>query len=470
MPLRANALGFLLALLTSLATVAQESAQDAQQDTVYEAYDPHGDHPRAGIAADTSALPLEELQMFADVFNQIRQGYVESVPDSKLFELAVQGMLSGLDPHSVFLKEKAFDSLQETTKGEFSGLGIEIGQSRGYVTIIAPIDGSPAEAAGLEAGDVILKIDGESVRDLPVNKSVELMRGPTGSEVILTIGRRGVADPFDVIVIRDIIKVPSVRSRELMEGYLWLRASQFQRDTGQEAIAKIESALSEGPLKGIVLDLRNNPGGVLGASVDMAGAFLDGGLVVYTEGRHPQSKDRFDAPPGDMINEVPVVVLINGGSASASEIVAGALQDRRRAVIMGTRSFGKGSVQTILPVTDTRAVKLTTALYYTPNGRSIQAEGIVPDIVVERAEVKSVESNRRTKEADLQGSLSGGDPADSQSESEALTELRNSDNQLYEALTLLRGINLLSPQPATESEAMAEAESSEAQNTKSGEA
>ena len=470
MPLRASALGFLLALFTSLAAVAQESAQDAQQDTVDEASDPHGDHPHTGIAADTSALPLEELQMFADVFNQIRQGYVESVPDSKLFELAVQGMLSGLDPHSVFLKEKAFDSLQETTKGEFSGLGIEIGQDRGYVTIIAPIDGSPAEAAGLEAGDVILKIDGESVRDLPVNKSVELMRGPTGSEVLLTIGRRGVADPFDVTVIRDIIKVPSVRSRELMEGYLWLRASQFQRDTGQEAIAKIESALREGPLEGIVLDLRNNPGGVLGASVDMAGAFLDGGLVVYTEGRHPQSKDRFDATPGDMIKEVPIVVLINGGSASASEIVAGALQDRRRAVIMGTRSFGKGSVQTILPVTDTRAVKLTTALYYTPNGRSIQAEGIVPDIVVERAEVKSVESNRRTKEADLQGSLSGGDPADSQSESEALTELRNSDNQLYEALTLLRGINLLSPQSAADSESMAEAESSEAQTTESGEA
>ena len=470
MPLRASALGFLLALFTSLAAVAQESVQDAQQDTVDEASHPHGDHPHAGIAADTSALPLEELQMFADVFNQIRQGYVESVPDSKLFELAVQGMLSGLDPHSVFLKEKAFDSLQETTKGEFSGLGIEIGQDRGYVTIIAPIDGSPAEAAGLEAGDVILKIDGESVRDLPVNKSVELMRGPTGSEVLLTIGRRGVADPFDVSVIRDIIKVPSVRSRELMEGYLWLRASQFQRDTGQEAIAKIESALSEGPLEGIVLDLRNNPGGVLGASVDMAGAFLDGGLVVYTEGRHPQSKDRFEATPGDMIKEVPIVVLINGGSASASEIVAGALQDRRRAVIMGTRSFGKGSVQTILPVTDTRAVKLTTALYYTPNGRSIQAEGIVPDIVVERAEVKSVESNRRTKEADLQGSLSGGDPADSQSESEALTELRNSDNQLYEALTLLRGINLLSPQSAADSESMAEAESSEAQTTESGEA
>jgi carboxyl-terminal processing protease len=416
-----------------------------QPISAQEASELSDDNPHQADLEERQSLPLEELQMFADVFNQIRQGYVESVPDSKLFEMAVQGMLSGLDPHSVFLEEKAYDSLQENTQGEFSGLGIEIGQDRGYITIIAPIDGSPAEAAGLEAGDVILKIDGESIRDLPVDQSVDLMRGPTGSEVLLTIGRRGTQDPFDVTVIRDIIKVPSVRSRELMKGYLWLRAAQFQKDTGNEAIAVLQEALTEGDLKGVVLDLRNNPGGVLGASVDMAGALLDGGLVVYTEGRHPQAAERFEAPAGDILDELPIVVLINGGSASASEIVAGALQDRRRAVIMGTRSFGKGSVQTILPVTETRAVKLTTALYYTPNGRSIQAEGIVPDIVVERAEVKSVESARRTKESDLQGSLSGGDPVDTEAESESLTELRNSDNQLYEALTLLRGINLLRP-------------------------
>ena len=426
---------FLLALSLSLPSLSEEQAAG-------------DDDPHHLNSEPPQALPLAELQMFADVFNQIRQGYVESVPDSKLFELAVQGMLSGLDPHSVFLKERAYDSLQETTQGEFSGLGIEIGQDGGYITIIAPIDGSPAEAAGLQAGDVILKIDGDSIRDLPVDRSVDLMRGPTGSEVLLTIGRRGLAEPFDVTVVRDIIKVPSVRSRELMDGYLWLRAAQFQKDTGLEAISILEKALVQGPLRGIVLDLRNNPGGVLGASVDMAGAFLDGGLVVYTEGRHPQAADRYEAQSGDMLNGAPIVVLINGGSASASEIVAGALQDRRRAVIMGTRSFGKGSVQTILPINDTRAVKLTTALYYTPNGRSIQAEGIVPDIVVERAEVKSVESSRRTKESDLQGSLSGGDPADTQSESEALTALRNSDNQLYEALTLLRGINLLTPDSA----------------------
>ena len=431
--LRPFGLGFVITALMCPPISAQEAAEVSDDN-------PH----KAGLE-ERQSLPLEELQMFADVFNQIRQGYVESVPDSKLFEMAVQGMLSGLDPHSVFLEEKAYDSLQENTQGEFSGLGIEIGQDRGYITIIAPIDGSPAEAAGLEAGDVILKIDGESIRDLPVDRSVDLMRGPTGSEVLLTIGRRGTQDPFDVTVIRDIIKVPSVRSRALMKGYLWLRAAQFQKDTGNEAIAVLQEALAEGDLKGVVLDLRNNPGGVLGASVDMAGALLDGGLVVYTEGRHPQAAERFEASPGDMLDDLPIVVLINGGSASASEIVAGALQDRRRAIIMGTRSFGKGSVQTILPVTETRAVKLTTALYYTPNGRSIQAEGIVPDIVVERAEVKSVESARRTKESDLQGSLSGGDPVDTEAESESLTELRNSDNQLYEALTLLRGINLLRP-------------------------
>ena len=431
--LRPFGLGFVITALMCPPISAQEAAEVSD------------DNPHQSGLEERQSLPLEELQMFADVFNQIRQGYVESVPDSKLFEMAVQGMLSGLDPHSVFLEEKAYDSLQENTQGEFSGLGIEIGQDRGYITIIAPIDGSPAEAAGLEAGDVILKIDGESIRDLPVDRSVDLMRGPTGSEVLLTIGRRGTQDPFDVTVIRDIIKVPSVRSRALMKGYLWLRAAQFQKDTGNEAIAVLQEALAEGDLKGVVLDLRNNPGGVLGASVDMAGALLDGGLVVYTEGRHPQAAERFEASPGDMLDDLPIVVLINGGSASASEIVAGALQDRRRAIIMGTRSFGKGSVQTILPVTETRAVKLTTALYYTPNGRSIQAEGIVPDIVVERAEVKSVESARRTKESDLQGSLSGGDPVDTEAESESLTELRNSDNQLYEALTLLRGINLLRP-------------------------
>ncbi len=410
-----------------------------------------GDHSIASPVNETTStetkqsLAMTELQLFADVFAQIRQAYVEIVPDSKLFELAVDGMLAGLDPHSVFLEEKAYSSLKETTKGEFSGVGIEIGQERGFITIIAPIDGSPAEAAGLKAGDIILKIDGESIRDLPIDRSVAKMRGEIGSEVSLTIGRRGVADSFVVSVSRDVVKIPSVRSLKLMDGFLWLRASQFQGDTGTEAISALETALTEGPIKGVVIDLRNNPGGVLGASVVLAGAFLDSGLVVYTKGRHPQSAENYQASPGDILNGAPIVVLINGGSASASEIVAGALQDRGRAIIMGTRSFGKGSVQTILPVSETRAVKLTTALYYTPNGRSIQAEGIIPDIVVERAEITSIEPGQQTKESDLRGSLSRSDPKAALSESESLRDLRNSDNQLYEALTLLRGINLLHP-------------------------
>ncbi len=402
-------------------------------------------HNKTALMETKQSLAMKELQLFADVFAQIRQAYVEIVPDSKLFELAVDGMLAGLDPHSVFLEEKAYSSLKETTKGEFSGLGIEIGQERGFITIIAPIDGSPAEAAGLRAGDIILKIDGESIRDLPIDRSVAKMRGEIGSEVLLTIGRRGVADSFVVSVMRNVIKIPSVRSRKLMDGFLWLRASQFQGDTGTEAITAVETALTQGSIKGVVIDLRNNPGGVLGASVALAGAFLDRGLVVYTKGRHPKSAENYQASPGDILNGAPIVVLINGGSASASEIVAGALQDRGRAIIMGTRSFGKGSVQTILPVSDTRAVKLTTALYYTPNGRSIQAEGIIPDIVVERAEITSIEPGQQTKESDLRGSLNRSNTKAALSESESLRDLRNSDNQLYEALTLLRGINLLRP-------------------------
>ena len=433
--LRPFRLGLFFTALVCQPVSAQETAEG-----------PH-DNPHQADLEERQSLPLEELQMFADVFNQIRQGYVESVPDSKLFEMAVQGMLSGLDPHSVFLEEKAYDSLQENTQGEFSGLGIEIGQDRGYITIIAPIDGSPAEAAGLEAGDVILKIDGESIRDLPVDRSVDLMRGPTGSEVLLTIGRRGTQDPFDVTVIRDIIKVPSVRSRELMKGYLWLRAAQFQKDTGNEAIAVLQEALAEGDLKGVVLDLRNNPGGVLGASVDMAGALLDGGLVVYTEGRHPQAAERFEASPGDMLDDLPIVVLINGGSASASEIVAGALQDHGRALILGTKTFGKGSVQTVMPLGDGRAVKLTTARYYTPNGRSIQAEGIVPDIVIERAEIRPYMAPDRVKEADLDGHLEAEEKVNKENDSLADNAENQSpaisDNQLYEALNLLKGFHLL---------------------------
>ncbi|HEY7775444.1 MAG TPA: S41 family peptidase, partial [Kineobactrum sp.] len=327
-------------------------------------------------AEETAArLPLDELRIFADVFNQIRLGYVEDIDDSTLLEYAIQGMLMNLDPHSAYLNEDAFDDLQTSTTGEFSGLGLEVGMEDGYVKIIAPIDGSPAAEAGLMAGDVILKLDDKSVKDMTLNEAIELMRGPKGSSIDLQIGRPGDSQPFDVTLVRDTIKVASVRERFLEPGYGYIRVAQFQSGTGQDIAAALARLMDKNDLKGLVLDLRNNPGGVLGASVDVAGLFMDGGLVVYTEGRLANSEARYSARPGDASNDAPLVVLINGGSASASEIVAGALQDHSRAVIMGTESFGKGSVQTVMPISESRAVKLTTALYFTPKGRSIQAAG-----------------------------------------------------------------------------------------------
>jgi carboxyl-terminal processing protease len=391
-------------------------------------------------------LPLEELRTFADVYNQIRAGYVNEIDDSTLLEYAIQGMLSGLDPHSVYLTEDDFSDLQEGTSGEFSGLGLEVGMKDGYVTIISPIDGSPAAAAGLQSGDVILKLDNVPVKGLSLADAIEKMRGPKGSEIELTIGRPGTSQPFTVTLERDTIKVASVRERWLEPGYGYIRIAQFQVGTGEDVAAALRKLQESGPLKGLVLDLRNNPGGVLSASVDVADLFLDGGPVVYTEGRLPNSDMHFDAKPGDITEATPLVVLINAGSASASEIVAGALQDRGRAVVMGSDSFGKGSVQTILPLSDSRAVKLTTALYFTPNGRSIQAEGIVPDIPVERARVTAYDVSGQITEADLSGHLGNGN-GDSKkpraSTAKLASELLASDNQLYEALTLLKGINIL---------------------------
>lgn len=386
-------------------------------------------------------LPLDELRTFADVFNQIRAGYVEEIDDSTLLEYAIQGMLMNLDPHSVYLTKDAFEDLQANTTGEFTGLGLEVGMESGYVKIISPIDGSPAAEAGLLPGDVILQLDQEPVKGLSLNDAVEKMRGPKGSEIELTIGRPGESQPFDVTLVRDIIKVASVRERELEAGYGYIRIAQFQKHTGKDVGEALERLREKGPLKGLILDLRNNPGGVLRACVDVADLFMDGGLVVYTEGRLPNSEVRFEAQPVDASGDVPLVVLINGGSASASEIVAGALQDHGRAVIMGTSSFGKGSVQTVLPISESRAVKLTTALYFTPEGRSIQAAGIEPDIVVERAQVTAYDNSRQLTEADLRGHLENANGEDGNRE--VSNGLLASDNQLYEALTLLKGVNIL---------------------------
>jgi len=387
-------------------------------------------------------LPLDELRTFADVYNQIRVGYVEEIDDSKLLEYAIQGMLMGLDPHSVYLTKDAFQDLQDTTSGEFSGLGLEVGMEDGYVKIIAPIDGSPAEKAGLQTGDIILKLGKVPIKGMSLNQAIEKMRGPKGSEIELTIGRSGESQPFQVTLVRDTIQVASVRNRWLEPGYGYIRIAQFQGRTGDDVAKALKKLADEQEIKGLVLDLRNNPGGVLRASVDVAGLFMNGGTVVYTEGRLANSDINYEATANDSTNGTPLVVLINGGSASASEIVAGALQDQSRAVIMGTNSFGKGSVQTVLPISESRAVKLTTALYFTPNGRSIQAEGIEPDIQVERAKVTAIDSSRRIAERDLDGRLdnAGGNTPAAKNPSR---ELLSSDNQLYEALTLLKGINIL---------------------------
>ena len=398
--------------------------------------------------APAVSTSFEELQLFADTFDAIRRGYVEDVTDAELFEMAVKGMLTSLDPHSAYLTDDDYENLQESTEGQFTGLGIEIGYRGGFIAIVTPIDGSPAIDAGLKAGDVILKIDGTSTQGMSTSESSTYMRGPEGTTVTLEIGRAGESQPFDVVVTRGVIDVPSVRSRELDDGYWLIRVSRFQRDSGREVTTAIESALEQGDVKGVVLDVRNNPGGVMNASVEMASNFLDGGSVVYTKGRHPDSMNTYNAEPGDLLRGVPVVDLVNGGSASASEIIAGALQDRGRAVIMGTQSFGKGSVQTVLPVSETKALKLTTSLYYTPNGRSIQAEGIVPDVIVERAQLTSLEQGNRLREADLNRSIESAG-SNIETETEAISTLREDDNQVYEAFTLLKGINVYQSLGAT---------------------
>ncbi len=408
--------------------------------------------PLSAVEEQQGQLPLEELRTFADVYNQIRIGYVEEIDDSTLLEYAIQGMLMGLDPHSMYLTGDAFQNLQDNTSGEFTGLGLEVSMEDGYVKIISPIDGSPAAAAGLQSGDIILKLGKVPVKGMSLNEAIEIMRGPKGSDIKLSIGRPGESQPFDVTLVRDTIKIASVRQRWLEPGYGYIRVAQFQHRTGDDVRKSLDKLMSEQALKGLVLDLRNNPGGILRASVDVAGLFMDGGNVVYTEGRLDNSDMRYDADQKDATEGIPLIVLINRGSASASEIVAGALQDHGRAVVMGTHSFGKGSVQTILPLSDSRAVKLTTALYFTPNGRSIQAEGIEPDILVERAKVTAYDNTQRITEADLSGHLDNAngksgkksnDKANGKKDKELASKLLSEDNQLYEALTLLKGLNVL---------------------------
>lgn len=404
---------------------------------------------------DSGSLPLEELRTFTEIFAKIKNDYVEPITDEDLLENAIKGMLAGLDPHSAYLVPDDYKELQAGTSGEFGGLGIEVGMEDGFVKVIAPIDDTPAHRAGVEAGDLIIRLDDTPVKGMSLAEAVKIMRGKPGTDIILTVVREGADGPLNIVITRDVIRVTSIKSRVLEDGYAYVRISQFQSRTGEglrDAIADLKTKV-DGPIKGLVLDLRNNPGGVLSAAVSVSDAFLTKGLIVYTEGRLADASIKFSAKPTDVIAGAPIIVLVNAGSASASEIVAGALQDHKRAIIMGNQTFGKGSVQTILPMDNGSALKLTTARYFTPSGRSIQASGISPDIELEQVRVAKVERrSQRVKEANLPGHLKNNEDKeadlskeDGAAKDEAAEEqsLAQRDYALYEALNLLKGLHIL---------------------------
>ena len=421
--------------------------------------------PLIAQEAERTQNIYEQLDLFGDIFERIRAQYVEEVDSSELIEAAINGMLTSLDPHSSYLAPEDFDDMRVQTRGEFGGLGIEVTQEEGFVKVVSPMDGTPADAAGIEAGDFITHVNGESVLGLTLDNAVEMMRGPVGSEIIITVVREGVEEPFDVSIIRDTIKVTAVRSR-IVGNTVVLRITTFNDQTTPGLEAELKKSLEElGGMEnvdGFVVDLRNNPGGLLTEAISVSDAFLDKGEIVSTRGRDPADGERFNATQGDLTAGKPIVVLINGGSASASEIVAGALQDHRRAIVVGTKSFGKGSVQSVVPLRGDGAMRLTTARYYTPSGRSIQALGVMPDIVVAQpprppattAEEDTQSIARRPQsEADLRGIISN----DSMSEDERklleeerarieeTAALRDEDYQLAYAVDILRGLKAVAP-------------------------
>ena len=418
----------------------------------------------AQTAGKTSSV-YEQLDLFGDVFERIRSQYVEEPENGKLMEAAINGMLTSLDPHSSYMNAQDFADMQVQTKGEFGGLGIEVTQEDGYVKVVSPIDGTPADKAGIQTNDIITQVDGATVLGLTMDQAVDMMRGPIGSEVVITVVREGVAEPFDVSIIRETIKVAAVKGRVVGETVV-LRITSFTDQTNSGLQAELAKAVAEAggadKVNGFVLDLRNNPGGLLTQAIDVSDAFLNEGEIVSTRGRGPQDNERFNAVAGDLAEGKPVVVLINGGSASASEIVAGALQDHRRAIVVGTKSFGKGSVQTIIPVRGDGAMRLTTARYYTPSGRSIQALGVMPDIVVnqppvdpEKATADEADKEATRSEADLRGILSNDSMTDEErkqlEEDRARTEeaakLRDDDYQLAYAVDILRGLSAVAHNP-----------------------
>jgi carboxyl-terminal processing protease len=397
-----------------------------------------------GSAARAAASDTyRELNLFGDVFERVRADYVEKPEDSKLVESAINGMLAGLDPHSSYMDPKSFRDMQVQTRGEFGGLGIEVTMEDGLVKVVAPIDDTPAAKAGVMANDIITQLDDEAVQGLTLNQAVDKMRGPVNTKIKLTIMRKGADKPIDVTIMRDVIRVKSVRSHAEGSDVGYIRITQFNEQTTdglKQAINDLNSQLGADKIKGWIVDLRNNPGGLLDQAISVSDTFLDKGEIVSTRGRNPEETQRFNARPGDMTKNKPVILLINGGSASASEIVAGALQDHKRATLVGTRSFGKGSVQTIIPLgAGNGALRLTTARYYTPSGRSIQAKGITPDIEVQQDVPADLKGQTDSKgEASLRGHLKaeGGEETGSQS---YVPPDEKDDKALQMSLDLLRG-------------------------------
>ncbi|WP_135449572.1 MULTISPECIES: S41 family peptidase [Tabrizicola] len=422
--------------------------------------------PLIAQEAGGSASVYEQLDLFGDIFERIRAQYVEEVSTEKLVTAAINGMLTSLDPHSSYLSAKDFEDMQVQTRGEFGGLGIEVTQEEGFIKVIAPMDGTPADKAGIRAGDFITHVNGESVLGLMLDEAVEKMRGPVGSEIIITVVREGVPEPFDVSIIRDTIKMTAVRGRVVGQTIV-LRITTFNDQTTSGVNDALKKGLEElggiENLDGVVIDLRNNPGGLLNEAISVSDAFLEKGEIVSTRGRNPGSGERYNAKPGDLIEGKPIVVLINGGSASASEIVAGALQDHRRAIVVGTKSFGKGSVQTLIPLRGDGAMRLTTARYYTPSGRSIQALGISPDIVVNQPPPKPPATEEETaasaaardrSEASLRGAISNDSMTDEEkrlyeeelARAEESAKLRDEDYQLAYAVDIIKGLTVIAPQ------------------------
>lgn len=448
-----------LFLLLALGSALLPDLLSAQEEVPIE------NSPAVTRAAEPSGksepIPFDEIRTFAEVFAKVKNDYVEEVNDRQLIENAIRGLLEGLDPHSAYLDKEAFVSLQEGTSGEFGGLGIEVSMENGFVKVIAPIDDSPAQKAGIQSGDLIIRLDDTPVKGMALNDAVARMRGEPGTEITVTIAREREEKPITLTITRDVITRKSASTRTLEPGFGYLRISNFQTNTANDAQRALEALIGDnkGSLKGLILDLRNNPGGILNGAVAISDLFLEGGLIVYTKGRISDSKLSFDAKPVDILDGAPMIVLVNDGSASASEIVAGALQDHKRAIIMGQKTFGKGSVQTILPMMNDSALKLTTARYYTPSGRSIQASGIEPDITIDQVKIEILEKNAlAVSEANLSGHLINNN---SEGESAPIIEsplpavapvtgtektvpvplsLSETDYALYEALNVLKGL------------------------------